>query len=101
LELWIQTEKEDAKMGDREYLEKYVRTLSSGALGWDWSIFSRSGQWDASELLDAAVDIAWEVFMYVPSLDLPGIDIHQSGNYLVIGLITVENGNFLANAGNT
>ena len=85
-------------MGAHEYLEKYVRTLPSGALGWDRSIFSRSGQWDASELLDAAVDIAWEVFMYVPSLERPGIDIHQSGNYLVIGPITVENGNFLAMA---
>jgi hypothetical protein len=36
--------------------------------------------------------------MYVPSLERPGIDIHQSGNYLVIGPITVENGNFLAMA---
>lgn len=96
MKFWKQREKEDAKMGAHEYLEKYVRTLPGGALGWERSIFSRSGQWDASELIDAAVDIAWEAFMYTPALERPAIEIKQSGNYLVIGPLTITNDNFLS-----
>ena len=43
-------------MGAHEYLEKYVRSMPSGSIAWERSIFSRSGQWDPVDLIDAAVD---------------------------------------------
>ena len=83
-------------MGAHEYLEKYARSLPGGALAWERSIFTRTGQWEAGELIDAAVDIAWEVFMADFALERPGIEISQSGNYLVISPLTVSGNNFLS-----
>lgn len=85
-------------MGAHEYLEKYARSLPGGALAWERSIFSRTGQWEAGELIDAAVDIAWDAFMAEFALERPGLDIHQSGNYLVISPLTVSDNNFLGMA---
>ena len=83
-------------MGAHEYLEKYVRSMPGGSIAWERSIFSRSGQWNAVELIDAAVDIAWDAFMHATSLERAGLEFEQSGNYLVIRPLTVKNDNFLA-----
>ena len=71
-------------MGAHEYLEKYVRTVPGGAIAWERSIFSHTGQWTASELIDAAVDVAWELFGPVNGQARPALDIHRAGNYFVI-----------------
>ena len=83
-------------MGAHEYLEKYTRSLPGGALAWERTIFSRTWQWDAGELIDAAVDIAWDAFMAEFALERPGLDISYSGNYLVIRPLTVVGDDFLS-----
>ena len=83
-------------MGAHEYLEKYVRSMPGGSIAWERSIFTISGQWDPVELIDAAVDIAWDAFMDISGLERLGLEISQSGNYLEIKPLTVKNDNFLA-----
>jgi len=82
-------------MGAHEYLEKYIRSVPGGAIAWERSIFSHSGQWNAADLIDAAVDIAWDMFTPRTSLERPGLDFHRAGNYFVISPLTVENEDFL------
>lgn len=86
---------EDQMMGVHEYLEKYVRSVPGGAIAWERSIFSHSGKWNPAELIDAAVDIAWETFTSESSLERPGLDIHRAGNYFVIKPLRVTDGDFL------
>ena len=83
-------------MGAHEYLEKYVRSMPGGSIALERSIFTRSGQLDPVELIDAAVDIAWDAFMDISGLERLGLEISQSGNYLEIKPLTVKNDNFLA-----
>ena len=83
-------------MGAHEYLEKYIRSMPGGSIAWERSIFSRSGQWDPTDLIDAAVDIAWETFSNVTGLERAGIEIVQDGNYLVIRPLSVRNNNFMS-----
>ncbi len=83
-------------MGAYEYLEKYVRSTASGSLAWERSIFAHTGKWTPEELIDAAVDIAWDVFYHVNALERPALDIARSGNYFVISTLKVENNDFLS-----
>jgi hypothetical protein len=75
--------------GAHEYLEKYIRTVPGGAIAWERSIFSHTGQWTASELVDAAVDLAWELFGPINGQDRPALDIHRAGNYFVISPVAL------------
>lgn len=77
-------------MGAHEYLEKYIRTVPGGAIAWERSIFSHTGQWSASELVDAAVDLAWELFGPMDGRSRPALDIHRAGNYFVISPVEIE-----------
>ena len=83
-------------MGAHESLEKYVRSTPGGSIAWERSIFARTGQWTPSELIDAAVDIAWDTFSHANSLERPALDISRSGNYFVISPLTVEGNDFLS-----
>jgi hypothetical protein len=78
------------KMGAYEYLEKYIRTVPGGAIAWERSIFSHSGQWSATELIDAAVDLAWDLFGPINGRDRSGLDIHRAGNYFMIAPLEVD-----------
>lgn len=82
-------------MGAHEYLEKYVRSVPGGALAWERSIFSRTGQWDASELIDAAVDIVWDAFGGESALERAAVDVRRNGNFIVFAPLSVPNGDFL------
>ena len=78
-------------MGAHEYLEKYIRTVPGGAIAWERSLFSHSGKWGAADLIDAAVDIAWELFSpESSSSERPALDIHRAGNYFVISPLDVS-----------
>ena len=81
---------ENSTMGAHEYLEKYVRTVPGGAIAWERSIFSHTGQWTASELVDAAVDLAWELFGPTNEASRPALDIHRAGNYFVICPVVLQ-----------
>ena len=83
-------------MGAHEYLEKYVRSTEDGAIAWERSIFARTGQWTTVELIDAAVDIAWDAFGTGSALERPALEISRDGNYFVIRMAVIENGNFLS-----
>ncbi|MGB1049199.1 MAG: hypothetical protein ACPG3U_05875 [Rhodothermales bacterium] len=78
------------KMGAHEYLEKYIRTVPGGAIAWERSIFSHSGQWTATELIDAAVDLAWDLFGPENGKERTGLDIHRAGNYFVIAPLEMD-----------
>jgi len=41
-----------------------MRTVPGGAIAWRRSIFEECRKWDPEELIDAAVDIAWETLYY-------------------------------------
>lgn len=82
-------------MGAREYLEKYIRSVPGGAIAWERSIFSHSGQWNAADLVDAAVDIAWDTFAPEVALERTGLDFHRAGNYFVISPLSVVDEDFL------
>lgn len=75
---------EENQMGAHEYLEKYIRTVPGGAIAWERSLFSHSGKWGAGDLIDAAVDIAWDLFSADSGSERPALDIHRAGNYFVI-----------------
>ena len=77
-------------MGAHEYLEKYVRTVPGGAIAWERSIFSHTGQWSSCELVDAAVDLAWELFGPFNGHNRPALDIHRAGNYFVISPVALH-----------
>ena len=83
-------------MGAHEYLEKYVRSTAGGSIAWERSIFARTGMWTPAELIDAAVDIAWNTFFPSNALERPALNISRTGNYFVIGPVTVTNGDFLS-----
>jgi len=86
---------EGSMMGAREYLEKYIRSVPGGAIAWERSIFSHSGQWNAEDLVDAAVDIAWDTFAPEVALERTGLDFHRAGNYFVISPLSVTDEDFL------
>ena len=77
-------------MGAHEYLEKYIRTVPGGAIAWERSIFSHSAMWTPAELIDAAVDLAWDLFGPINGTIRPGLDIHRAGNYFVISPVENE-----------
>ncbi|MDA0684369.1 MAG: hypothetical protein O2797_02600 [Bacteroidetes bacterium] len=85
-------------MGAHEYLEKYIRNVPGGAIAWERSIFSHSGKWAAADLIDAAVDIAWELFSYENGSECPTLDIHRAGNYFVVSPVGVSMNGMLESA---
>lgn len=77
-------------MGAHEYLERYIRTVPGGAIAWERSIFSHTEKWSSTELIDAAVDLAWELFGPVNGRQRSALDIHRAGNYFVIAPIGMD-----------
>lgn len=73
-------------MEAHEYLRKYVRSLPGGCIAWSRSLFTCSGQWDSGELIDAAVDIAWETFYPENVLERPSMIVRRSGSFMVFRL---------------
>lgn len=85
-----------------EYLYNCMRTVPGGAIAWRRSIFEDCRKWDASELIDAAVDIAWETLypdsvpdssawrvdseVGDPSAVKPALIIRRSGSFIVFSL---------------
>ena len=69
-----------------EYLHKYMRPVPGGAIAWRRSVFSDPEPWDAKELIDTAVDIAWETLCPSGGLESPTLEIRKSGSYLVFSL---------------
>lgn len=69
-----------------EYLHKYMRPVPGGAIAWRRSVFSDPEPWDARELIDCAVDIAWETLCPAGGLESPTLEIRKSGSYMVFSL---------------
>ncbi len=70
-------------METHEYLRKKMRRMPGGVLAWNRTLFSSSGQWDAGDLIDAAVDIAWDSFYPDRMHERPSIEIRRSGGFIV------------------
>ncbi|MFQ5569740.1 MAG: hypothetical protein ACE5G0_08690 [Rhodothermales bacterium] len=51
-------------------MEKYLRRVPRGGIGWNRIVFTTAPAFAPEALLDAAVDIAWERLMH-PSLERP------------------------------
>ena len=68
------------------YLRKYMRPVPGGAIAWRRSVFSDPDPYESRELIDVAVDIAWETLCPGSTLEGPNLDIRKSGSYLVFSL---------------
>ncbi len=69
-----------------EYMKKYMRPVPGGAIAWRRSVFSNPEPWEARELIDVAVDIAWESLCSDATPEGPTLEIRKSGSYLVFSL---------------
>ena len=69
-----------------EYMRKYMRPVPGGAIAWRRSVFANPEPWDARELIDVAVDIAWEALCSDATPEGPTLEIRKSGSYLVFSL---------------
>jgi hypothetical protein len=73
-------------MDAESYLRKYMRPVPGGAIAWRRSVFSDPDPFGARELIDMAVDIAWETLGGYGVHEGPSLDIRKSGSYLVFSL---------------
>jgi len=73
-------------MDTESYLRKYMRPVPGGAIAWRRKVFSDTSPFDARDLIDTAVDIAWDTLGGVGVHEGPSIDIRKSGSYLVFSL---------------
>jgi len=87
-------------MESLEYLYNCMRTVPGGAIAWRRSIFEECRKWDPEELIDAAVDIAWETLYYESAerqaeaisdgdsnnVQKPALVIRRSGSFIVFSL---------------
>ena len=63
-----------------------MRPVPGGAIAWRRSVFSDPEPYEAKDLIDVAVDIAWETLCPDESLEGPALEIRNSGSYLVFSL---------------
>ena len=70
------------------YLRKYMRPVPGGAIAWRRSVFSDPDPYESRELIDVAVDIAWETLYPDSTLEEPTLEIRKSGSYMVFSLNT-------------
>ena len=80
-----------------EYLYNCMRTVPGGAIAWRRSIFEECRKWEASELIDKAVDIAWDT-LYTESsrqdrraakrgrISKSDLVVRRSGSFIVFSL---------------
>ena len=70
-------------MNAREHMEKHLRKLQGEGIAWDQSLFSKAVALRPVDLIDAAVDIAWERLMPKNALERPSLEILDRGDMLV------------------
>jgi hypothetical protein len=70
-------------MTPREYMEKFVRRIPGGGLAWEKEAFTDEPSLAPSDLVDAAVDIAWEYLMPTNCLERPMLEVYSRGNALI------------------
>jgi hypothetical protein len=73
-------------MDAESYLRKYMRPVPGGAIAWRRNLFSESNPFDPRELIDTAVDIAWDTLGGIGVHEGPALEIRKSGSYLVFSL---------------
>jgi hypothetical protein len=66
-------------------MSKYLQQVAGGGIAWECRLFTACPTISALDLLDAAVDIAWERLM-PNTLERPALDIRQYGNLIVFRL---------------
>jgi len=66
-----------------EYLRTKMRRMPGGVLAWNRTLFSASSEWEAGDLIDAAVDIAWESFYPDRVHERPSMEVRRSGGFIV------------------
>lgn len=72
-------------MTARETMERHARRIPGG-LAWERDLFRRAETPSPADLIDAAVDIAWECLTPENALEHPSLDILERGALLVIRL---------------
>lgn len=70
-------------MTAREHMEKHLRQLPSGGLAWDRGIFAKRLVPDAVDLIDVAVDIAWDRLYAGKQMDRPSLDVYSRDGMIV------------------
>ena len=70
-------------MSAREHLEKHLRKIPGGGIAWDRGVFATGLSFQPVDLIDAAVDIAWDRLMPVNALERPPLDVTSRGDMVV------------------
>ena len=72
-------------MTAHEHMTKNLRKVAGGGIAWERNVFTKAVK--PMELLDAAVDIAWECLM-PNALERPLLDIKKEGKRIVFRVRT-------------
>lgn len=72
-------------MNARETLERHARRIPGG-IAWERAVFHGGHAASPSELIDTAVDIAWECLIPENAPATSRLDIRERGDLLVIRL---------------
>ena len=69
-------------MTAHEHMTKHLRKVAGGGVAWERHVFTKATTLEPMDLLDAAVDIAWDCLM--PNvLERPLLDIRKEGKRIV------------------
>ncbi|GIV62163.1 hypothetical protein GQ464_016780 [Rhodocaloribacter litoris] len=73
-------------MEARAYLEQRLRRISGRSIAWDEETFTKEKSLEPVDLVDVAVDIAWEELMPAGALERPALEVVRQGGLIVFRL---------------
>ena len=74
-------------MTAHEHMTKHLRKVAGGGVAWERGVFTKATTLEPMDLLDAAVDIAWDCLM-PNALERPLLDIRKEGKRIVFRVHT-------------
>ena len=84
-------------MTAHEHMTKHLRKVAGGGIAWERGVFTKDKTLKPMDLLDAAVDIAWDCLM-PNALERPLLDIKKEGKRIVFRVKTYSLEQVLAQA---
>jgi|GEM_PF-3515218 len=69
-----------------EHMEKHLNRISTSCIGWKKSVFTQFASLSPVDLLDAAVDIAWERLMPINGLERPALVVSERDDLILFNV---------------
>ncbi len=69
-----------------EHMEKHLNRISTTCIGWKKSAFTQIASLSPVDLIDAAVDIAWERLMPINGLERPALVVTERDDLIVFNI---------------